>query len=54
MIHRLAIGVPTKLHAQIQFLVDDLQRLGYALFAYGAQAVEEGAAYKCLVSQAVT
>jgi len=25
--------------------VDDLQRLGHALFAHGTQAIEEGAAY---------
>ncbi len=35
---------PQKRHGDVQFLVDDLQRLGHAGLAHRAQAVDEGAA----------
>ena len=39
------IRVTAEGHGGVEFLVDDLQGLGDAGFAHGAQAVEEGAAY---------
>jgi hypothetical protein len=40
----MARGVAAEGHRDVQFLVDDLQRLGHAGFAHRAQAVDHGAA----------
>jgi hypothetical protein len=43
-VHVLNVGVSAKRHGDVQFFVDDLQRLGDTNLAHGAQAVHKSAA----------
>lgn len=43
-VHRIDARMASKRHAQVQFLVGELERLGLPSFAHGTQSVEEGAA----------